>query len=178
MIRLIKLRRVAQTPLHKTRVMLERLQRLSLKPNWGFSWLLPTLCLFATLAIIWQCISAVNFLNYYSADSTPLNEPKRATTRAYQLDPGSYPGLFGLYIADDLSTKQVKDSGLAVTLIGIGYADKPLESVVILRFADGKDHFLHVGDLLPFGAKIISVRRTEVLIERQNMLEKLILNKD
>ncbi len=158
--------------------MFERLPRLSLKTNSGFSWLLPVLCFFIILAIIWQFLSARNFFNAYSTETTPLIEHSSATTPAHQLDPGLYPGLFGLYISDDLSGVQVKNSGLAVTLIGIGYAEKPLESVVILRFADGEDHFLHVGDLLPFGAKIRSIQRTEVLIERQNTLEKLILNKD
>ena len=130
------------------------------------------------LAIIWQFLSAINFSNNYSADTTSLIKHTSAAKPAHQFDPGLYPSLFGLYIPENLAAAKVKKSGLAFTLIGIGYAEKPLDSVVILRFADGEDHILHSGDLLPFGAKIRSILRTEVLIERQNNLEKLILNKE
>ena len=81
-------------------------------------------------------------------------------------------------MADDIAQVDVKGSSLAVTVIGIGYAENPSDSVVILRLADGQDHRFHIGDLLPFGARIRRINRTEVFIERANMLEKLILNKE
>ena len=164
---LIQLRRVGETQIHQTRLVLERLRRLNLRRRISVYWMLPALCVFLVLAIIWQFLSIRNFVVM-----TEVSEPLSIRVRQplSQFD----PGLFGLYV----SQKNVQKSNLAFTVIGIGYSDRPNESVVILRSSDGLDHLFHEGDLLPFGAKIHSIKPSEVLFERQDMLEKLILNKD
>lgn len=165
--RLIQLRRLGQTPIHQTRLVLERLQRLNLRRSIRVSWMLPVICFFIVLAIIWQYLSIRHFVVNPTGYAPSVVRVSQPLTRFE-------PGLFGLYV----SQTNVQKSNLAFTVIGIGYSERSTESVVILRSADGSDHVLHEGDRLPFGVIIHSIKPGEVLFERQNMLEKLILNKD
>ena len=85
--------------------------------------------------------------------------------------------MFGVYVPNDLSAADVKNSMLNVTLVGILLADKNEESQVIIGSANGEEKTYKIGDSIPGGAVIERIMPSGILVERNGALERISLPK-
>ena len=86
--------------------------------------------------------------------------------------------LFGKYAAINPDGGMLKQSILAVDIIGIMYSTKVSHSQVLIRLNDGEERNYGVGDELPGGAIIKRIKADSVVILYQGALEVLSLPKN
>lgn len=118
-------------------------------------------------------ISPINNTSLISKDTNTQQVTQKAS---YQSLLNS--SLFGVYVPTDLDEAHVKKSMLNVTLVGILFADKLVESQVIIRSASGEEKTYKVGDSLPGGVIIKRIMSDGVLVEREGTLESISLPKE
>lgn len=86
--------------------------------------------------------------------------------------------LFGDYVPTDLTTAEIKQSMLNVDIAGVLFADNVGNSQVIIRGAGGDEHNYRVGDTIPGGAVIKRIMVDGILVDYNNALERLNLQKN
>lgn len=83
--------------------------------------------------------------------------------------------VFGDYVPQNIHDGIIKQSNLALTLVGILFSSDAQESQVIIRTTDGIDSVYQTGDTIPGGAVILRISAEGVLIKRHEGIERLII---
>ncbi len=109
-----------------------------------------------------------------AAVKEPLQIP---ATQQNALDDLLHSSLFGVYIPNDLSSNQIKQSMLNVTLVGV-LLGKANESQVIIRLADSEEKNYKVNDTIPGGALIKKIMADGILVEHNGNLERVTFPED
>jgi general secretion pathway protein C len=124
--------------------------------------------------------SALTLSEYYSlyVSLTTSVSPSQAeqTTSMTQKETFSAllsSSLFGVYVSNDLTGDDVKQSMLQLNLVGILLGNTTEESQVIISSAEGEEKNYKLNDELPGGAVIKRIMANGILVERNGALESL-----
>ena len=85
--------------------------------------------------------------------------------------------LFGVYVANDLNSGNVKKSMLNITLVGILLGNTSENSQVIIRLANGEEKNYKVNDKIPGGVLIKKIMLDGILVDHNGSLESVSLPK-
>lgn len=141
---------------------------------------LQLICAVLLGLILWNCISAVTL---FSGLSNVLKHSERGARNALAVQKTEHVAstlnykFFGDYVPQTLDAAGVRQSMLNLTVVGVVFAVNEHDSQVMLRQANGQEHFFHIGDELPGGGVIKRITEEGVLIARDGELERLSLPK-
>jgi general secretion pathway protein C len=139
-------------------------------------WIIISLSVFLFLLIILKVTSLIGFRKEMrvamSQDPAPIQK------KALPLNAHVNTELFGTYVPADLNADEVTESKLQLELVGILFADNKDDSQVIIRAPNGIDKTYGLGDIVPGNAIIKRIMPNGVLVEREGVLESLMLPKN
>jgi general secretion pathway protein C len=135
------------------------------------------LCFSLFVSLVWQLATGI-FSLVSKHESVGASQPIVATVNQEALTASLNTPFFGDYVPQNLDDKDVKQSMLDLTVVGIMFADKEDASHVIIRMAGGREQTFSVGDSLPGGAIIKRITPDGILIKRNGALESLSLPKN
>ena len=142
--------------------------------------LLPIACILLALLVIGQLFGSTSEI--IKLLQAPVNTPTAGKlvnddTNKKTMTQGLKIALFGIYIPQKLNASNVRSSSLSLKLIGVMFSVKSDDSAVIIRLYNGDEKIFKVGDIIQGDIKILQIFVNGVIIQHDDILERLNLPK-